>query len=206
MKISENEVKLVLEKVFDIEGDVDFSLMTPETVKRIKEYFKHCELEEEDFDVVNEDTYTVDPDDSNMQQKVQKIKNDTSLFDPNKDQIKLAGAGDESVTESTYKKSEVLNLMAETKKKKGNIDDYLNAIKKADRDLGYELDGPGWNAKDKAHKNKKQYDRKQDKKDSLNDSVNEEILSKNDVVNMILEKKYNGKAYTKSELLKAING
>jgi len=154
-------------------------------------------------EVISEDTYTIDSEDGDMQQKVEKIKNDTSLFDPNKDQINIAGAG--GVTESTYRKSEVLDLIAEAKKKKSETDDYLKAIKKADRDLGYELDGPGWNAKDKAHKNKKQYDRKRDKKTSLNVSVNEEVLSKSEVVTMILEKKYNGKAYTKSELLKAIN-
>ena len=188
MKINYNELKDALIKVITEQ----YAELYPDGLKEMDE-------------IISEDTYTIDPENTNMQQKVQKIKNDTSLFDPNKDKINIAGAGDESITESTYKKSDVLSLIAEAKKKKGKTDDYLKAIKKADRDLGYELDGPGWNAKDKAHKNKKQYDRK-DKKDSLNDSVNEEILSKNDVLNMILEKKYNGKAYTKSELLKEING
>lgn len=42
-------------------------------------------------------------------------------------------------------------------KKKNTLDAYLKAIKKADREISL---GTGWKAKDRAHKNKKIYSRK----------------------------------------------
>lgn len=53
----------------------------------------------------------------------------------------------------------------------GKSGDYMKAIKKADRELEYELNGPGWKAKDKAHKDKTKYDRKRDKKTSIDEDV-----------------------------------
>lgn len=150
---------------------------------------------------IRENVFEIDPEDTDMQQKVAKLKGDTSLYNDAEDEIKIG----DSTNESSYSKSEVLNLMAEAKKKKNINDDYLSAIQKADRELDYELNGPGWKAKDRAHKDKKQYDRKRDGKGTLNDCVTESVLSKIDIVNMILEKKYNGKLYSKSELMKSIN-
>lgn len=149
--------------------------------------------------VISENVFEIDPNDSDMQQKISKIKNDTSLYDSNEDEIKIG----DNTNESTYKKSDVLRLMGENKKKIGNNEDYLKAIKKADRELDYEMNGPGWKSKSKPHKNKTKYNRKD--KEYLNDSLNESILSKKDVINLILEKKYNGKVYTKSELLGDVN-
>lgn len=53
----------------------------------------------------------------------------------------------------------------------GKSFDYMKAIKKADRELEYELSGPGWKAKDKAHKDKTKYDRKRDKKTSIDEEI-----------------------------------
>jgi hypothetical protein len=150
--------------------------------------------------VIKENVFEIDPTDSNMQQKVAKIKGDTSLYNDAEDEIKIGDGTNESI----YRKSEVLKIMDEAKKNKiGGVDSYLKAIKNADRDLDYEFNGPGWKAKDKAHKNNKRYDRKKNR-DFLNDNINEEILSKTDIMNMILEKKYNGKVYSKSELVTEI--
>ena len=145
---------------------------------------------------MDENVFEIDSDDSEMQQKISKIKSDTSLYDENEDEIKISN-------ESTYKKSDILKLISEIKNKKNITDDYLKAIKKADREAEYDLTGPGWKSKDMAHKSKKKYNRKE--KDFLNDSVvSEEILTKKDIKNMILERKYNGKLYSKSELLSEI--
>jgi hypothetical protein len=198
MKISKKDLKSIVERIiiessYGVqEGTVDCSMGNPSffSGKVKEEYEKHLE----------ENVFEIDPTDSNMQQKVAKIKGDTSLYNDAEDEIKIGGGTNESV----YRKSEVLKIMGEAKKNKiGGTDSYLKAIKNADRDLDYELNGPGWKAKDKAHKNNKQYDRKK-KKDFLNDNINEEILSKTDIMNMILEKKYNGKVYSKSELMTEI--
>jgi hypothetical protein len=53
----------------------------------------------------------------------------------------------------------------------GKSGDYMKAIKKADRELEYELTGPGWKAKDKAHKDKTKYDRKRDKKTNIDEDI-----------------------------------
>jgi len=203
MNITEKEVRIVLEKALNEtyntelypEGwkELDGMFMSPEGINRMKEYFKDCELTTED--TINETTFEIDPTDPNMQQKIQKIEGDSTLFTQGEDDIQIK---DKNQNESTYKKSDVLHMMAENKVKKSATNDMLNAIKKADREIEYQEKGPGWNAKDKAHKNKKKYDRK-----NL-DSVNEEVLLKQDVINLILEKKHNGKIYKKSELLEII--
>ena len=49
------------------------------------------------------------------------------------------------------------------KSKKHNaitLNDQLKAIRKADREMEYEIKGAGWHCKDKAVKSKKVYDRK----------------------------------------------
>jgi len=49
------------------------------------------------------------------------------------------------------------------KSKKHNaitLNDQLKAIRKADREMEYEIKGAGWPCKDKAVKSKKAYDRK----------------------------------------------
>jgi hypothetical protein len=177
MKINKSDLASIVKKVIEESHGV-----------KVKEEYDTC---------LSEDTFEINPEDSDMQQKIQKIKGDTTLFNPEEDEIKIS---------ESYKKSEVLKLMAEAKKKKEKSNsDYIKAIKKADRELEYDLTGPGWNAKDKAHKNKSKYDRKKDKKEFLNDNVNESVLSKSDIVNMILEKKYNAKIYSKSELMSEIN-
>lgn len=152
--------------------------------------------------IITETTFEINPNDSDMQQKIAKIKNDTSLYNETEDEIKIA----DETNESVYSKSDVLKLMAENKKKKSfGGDEYMKAIKKADRELDYELNGPGWKSKDKVHKNKAKYDRNKGKRDFLNDNVNEDVLSKADIMNMIMEKKYNGKVYRKSELISELS-
>lgn len=204
MNITEKEVRIVLEKALNEtyntelypEGweELDGIFMSPEGIDRMKEYFKDCELTTEE--TINETTFEIDSKDPNMQQKIQKIEGDSTLFTQGEDDIQIK---DKTQTESTYRKSDVLNMMAENKIKKATKNDALNAIKKADRELEYQEKGPGWTAKDKAHKNKKKYDRK-----NL-EAVNENVLLKQDVINLILEKKHNGKIYKKSELLEIIN-
>lgn len=148
--------------------------------------------------VVSENVFEINPNDSDMQNKISKIKNDTSLFDSNEDEIKIS----DETNECAYKKSDIIKMIDESKMKKlGVNDDYIKAIKKADRELDYELNGPGWKNKNKTHKNDKKYDRKKEKKEFLNDNINENVFSKKDISNMILEKKYNGKVYTKKQII-----
>ena len=192
MKINKSDLASIVKRIIQEStvpcGAVDCGMGNPN--------FFTGKVKEEYDERLNEDTFEINPEDSDMQQKIQKIKGDTTLFNPEEDEIKIS---------ESYKKSEVLNLMAEAKKKKMTAtDDYMKAIKKADRESEYDLTGPGWKAKDKTHKNKAKYDRKKKEKDFLNDSVNENVLSKTDVLNMILEKKYNGKVYTKSDLINEI--
>lgn len=153
---------------------------------------------------ISENVFEIDSDDTNMQQKISKLKNDTSLYNDNEDEIKITNNSE--VTESEYKKSDVLKLMKEAKNKKAknNVDDmYLKAIKKADRESEYDIKGAGWKAKDRPHKNKSKYNRKD--KDFSNNDMNECVLNKSDINNLILEKKYNAKVYTKSNLFDEIN-
>lgn len=142
---------------------------------------------------LNETNFQINADDPNIQQKVKSIKDNSAIYDETKDNITL---------ESSYTKSDILNLMkeAKTKRKKQSSDDYIKAIKKADREMEYELNGPGWKSKNKPHKNKSKYDRKQMAKDNYI----EETFTKRDISNMILEKKYNGKAYSKAELMELL--
>lgn len=61
-------------------------------------------------------------------------------------------------------KLEMLDRMKKKKQyKKITIDDYIKAVKKADREIQLES-AVGWTAATKVHKNKKLYDRKRDKK------------------------------------------
>lgn len=142
---------------------------------------------------LNETNFQINADDPNIQQKVKSIKDNSAIYDETKDNITL---------ESSYTKSDILNLMKETKtkRKKQSSDDYIKAIKKADREMEYELNGPGWKSKSKPHKNKSKYDRKQMAKDNYI----EETFTKRDISNMILEKKYNGKVYSKAELMELL--
>lgn len=207
MKITEEDVKLVVSKALnetyntelypDGWKDLDGIFMNPENIAKMKEYFKNCELIEEES--INETTFEIDPKDPNMQQKIQKIEGDSTLFKQGEDDIQIKD-NSQTQNESIYKKSDVLNMMAENKLKKSSTNDMLNAIKKADREIEYQEKGPGWTAKDKAHKNKKKYDRK-----NFKSGINEDVMLKEEVINLILEKKYNGKVYKKTELLEIIN-
>ena len=47
-----------------------------------------------------------------------------------------------------------------SKHKTITLNDQLKAIRKADREMEYEIKGAGWHCKDKAVKSKKVYDRK----------------------------------------------
>ena len=51
-----------------------------------------------------------------------------------------------------------------TKKKKDPSQDYIKAMRKANREIELERNGGRWIAVDRPHKNKKKYDRKRDKK------------------------------------------
>lgn len=145
--------------------------------------------------IVNETVFNIDSDDSDMKQKIEKIKSDNTIYDENEDSIEIT-------TEKVLKKSDILSMISE---KKGKVNsDYIKAVKKADRESEYELMGPGWKSKDKPHKNKKKYDRKSNSKECLNDSITESVFTKSEVMKMILEKKYSGKVYTKSEFIKEL--
>lgn len=147
--------------------------------------------------LVSETVFNIDSDDSDMKQKIEKIKSDGTIYDENEDSIEIT-------TEKVLKKSDILNMISEKKSKINS--DYIKAIKKADRESEYELMGPGWKSKDKPHKNKKKYDRKSDSKECLNDSISESVFTKSEIMKMILEKKYSGKVYTKGEFLKELTG
>lgn len=61
--------------------------------------------------------------------------------------------------------------MKKKKKRKNSkisVEDYVKAIKKADRDIQLEA-ANGWQALTRIHKSKKLYDRKRDKKIKLDD-------------------------------------
>ena len=55
-----------------------------------------------------------------------------------------------------------------TKPAKISIEDYVKAIKKADREIQLES-FVGWQASTRVHKSKKHYDRKRDRKINLDD-------------------------------------
>lgn len=150
--------------------------------------------------MVNETVFEIDADDNDMQQKINKIKSDSSLYNDGEDKIQIN-------TESVYRKSDILSLIQEAKNKKNLNDDYLKAIKKADRESEYDEKGPGWKAKDRPHKNKKKYDRKSNKKETLVDNINENvvILTKSEINKMILENKHNAKVYSKKDFIKEIS-
>lgn len=159
-----------------------------------------------DTEELDETTFQIDSNDPKIQQKVKDIKSNSAIYDNEKDIITVGnGSNKSNAFESTYTKYDILKLMSEaksrTKKIKASPDDYMTAIKKADRESEYELDGPGWKAKSKPHKNKSKYDRKR----MATDDLDEAVYTKKDINKMILEKKYNGKAYTKTELIDLLN-
>lgn len=176
MKLNEKDLKLVIENI--INNNSEFNT-----------------------DELNETNFQLDANDPKLQQKVNDIKNNTAIFDKTKDVV-IVGDGVKKTVESVYSKSDIINLMneAKTKKRKASSDDYMKAVKKADREMEYELKGPGWKAKDKMHKNKSKYDRKHMASDDLDESV----FTKGDIEKLILEKKYNGKVYSKTELIEML--
>lgn len=143
---------------------------------------------------IAETTFELNSDDPSIQRKAQAIKDNPAIFDKENDTISIAN-------ESTYTKSEILEIMGKKLKKNNKVDDYMKGIKKADRELDYELNGPGWKANDKVHKNRKKYDRTRNK----NIEITESVFTKEDINKMILEKKYNGKLYSKAELIEILN-
>lgn len=52
--------------------------------------------------------------------------------------------------------------------RKISVEDYIKAVKKADRDIQLE-NNPGWTASNRIHKSQKLYDRKRDKKINLDE-------------------------------------
>ena len=59
----------------------------------------------------------------------------------------------------------------------GELEEYLKAIKKADRESELERNGGKWVAKDRPHKNKKRYDRKRDKNVDIDEIISRTINS-----------------------------
>lgn len=111
---------------------------------------------------VDESTFEFDSNDTNMQQKISKLKNDSTMFDKSKDEIKITN-------EKKYLIGDFFKMVNEAKKEKAKNkhEDYLKAVKKADRELEFDLLGPGFKSKDKPHKDLKKYDRKTLKKSEL---------------------------------------
>lgn len=155
---------------------------------------------------VNETVFYLDPKEPNLGQKVDKIKNDTGIFDKNKDKVVVGGAkiGTDVQTEE-YTKGEIMNAISEAKtySKFGGNKDYMKAIKKADRELDYELDGPGWKAKHKIHKDKTKYNRKSNDDFDIDECVLETTVK--DIKIKMLENKHNGVVYSGSEFKKQIS-
>lgn len=144
---------------------------------------------------IEETTFELDSDDPAMQRKAQQIQANTSIYDEEEDDIKITN-------ETAYLKSDILELIEKkmSMKKKNPTDDYMKGIKKADREIEYDLNGPGWKQKDKPHKNKKKYDRKKEQGYEMSEAV----YTKEDIKKMILERKYNGTMYSKKELIDLI--
>jgi hypothetical protein len=188
MKLTErdliNLVKNVIKESSGVElypegwKEMDGIFMNPESIERMKQWVKDNPVE----GILDENTFEIDPDDNGMQQKIAKLKGDTTLYNDDEDEIVIANEG----------------------KKIGGTDDYLKAIKKADRELDYELNGPGWKANDKPHKNKAKYDRRRDKNFQVDD-IAESVYTKADVIKLMLEKKYDGKAYSKKDFINLLN-
>lgn len=59
----------------------------------------------------------------------------------------------------------------------GELEEYLKAIKKADRESELERNGGKWVAKDRPHKNKKKYDRKRYKNVNIDEIISRTINS-----------------------------
>lgn len=157
----------------------------------------------DDTKEINETNFQLDPKDPKLDQKVKDIKDNSAIFDKNKDVITV-GDNTKIASESVYTKGDIIKAINEAKNKARKItsDDYVKAIKKADREIDYEKYGPGWKSKDRAHKNKSKYDRKHMATSDLD--LEESIMTKKDVEKIILEKKYSGKLYSKAELIEMI--
>ena len=171
------------EKRFHIDGDGGTSI-------------KNIKIESLEKEDIEESVFLIDPDDDNLQTKIKTIKNNSSIFNPDSDTIKIKDDADNlNMTEGNggkrYKNDDQLTQ------------DYMKTIKKANREIEYDIYGDGWRSVNKAHKNKKKYDRSKFKKDTKN-SMDETVLTKKDVDNIIIERKYNGKLFTKDELLKKL--
>lgn len=172
MKLNINDLKRLIESVVDSEECVECSEINP----------------------IEETVFGVNSKDPKMADKINKIKNDSSLFDKTKDKIVIDSKDGDDIQLESYTKGEIMYAISEAKKHKGGNEDYIKAVKKADRELEYELNGPGWKQKDKIHKNKKQYDRKSKRYD---ETVMETTVG--DIMNKILESKYDGIVYSGSE-------
>lgn len=164
---------------------------------------------------LSESTFLIDPSDSNMQSKITAIKNNSTIYDKNKDEIKIKDDNDVIANKGQIAERN------KKKKKKDFADEYYKAMRNVNREVEHETMGDGWHAKNKPHKNKKKYNRqtfKDETKDSVNENIeftkaelnkvitetkyNGEIMSKEDIQNIILERKHNGTLFTKDELTK----
>ncbi len=152
-RIASNESKIKQKNIMKIE-EKDLKSLITRLVEEVSSDEAWKSMDEWVPGELDESTFEIDADDSNMQTKIAKIKNDSTLFNKDTDEIKITSEC------KTYSKSEFGNMVNEARKEKGKNDDYLKAIKKADRELDIELNGPGFKAGDKAHKDKTKYDRK----------------------------------------------
>lgn len=63
------------------------------------------------------------------------------------------------------------------KKTVGDFNEYLKAVKSADRLIELERNGWRWTAKDRPHKNKKKYDRKRDRRIDYDGPIFVELMT-----------------------------
>ena len=126
-------------------------------VEKTKLDFKNTAKEQ-----VDEATYSFTPDDPQLQQKTQKLQSDSTLFNKDEDEIKI-----DTTNESIITGGQFMKMVNEAKAIRDKNGDYVKAIKKADREVEYDEKGPGWNEKQKIHKNDKKYDRKSFKKSEI---------------------------------------
>lgn len=173
---------------------------------------KNNKFLKEILNTIVETVYRVNSKDDDVTDKINKIKNDSNIFDPKKDSIAIESKDEndtENIEESEggneFTKKDILEIIEDVKKKKvSDLDSYIKTIKKADREIEMDVYGPGFKSKDKAHKDKSKYDRKRDMKINLNDNINEQSFKKSDIKKMIIEKKHNAKVYTKKEILESL--
>ena len=128
--------------------------------------------------IIGEATYSFKSDDPQLQQKTQKLQSDSTLFNKDKDEIKI-----DTTNESTMTGGQFMKMVNEAKAIRDKNGDYVKAVKKADRETEYDEKGPGWSAKHKIHKNDKKYDRKSFKKSEIIEMFKENKLNEWDNVN-----------------------